>query len=107
MHCYEQIAPLTDQMLTLACAKQWGALPALEAQYSDLVERLKVIEAQEALDESQMARKHRLLSRIISSHDKICSYVVPQLTTLGDVLKSLERQQSLNQAYGQSDNAYP
>ena len=34
MHCYEQIAPLTEKMLLLARSKQWAALPALEAQYS-------------------------------------------------------------------------
>jgi flagellar protein FliS len=44
MHCYEQIAPLTERMLVLARAKQWGELPQLEGQCSSMVERLKDIE---------------------------------------------------------------
>ncbi|KVW92212.1 hypothetical protein ABW22_15910 [Thiobacillus denitrificans] len=92
-------------MRLLARTKQWGELPALEAQYSGLVDRLKAIEAQEPLDESQSARKYRLLSRIIADHDEICSFVMPQLATLEDALKSLERQHRLHKAYGQADEA--
>ena len=106
MHCYEQIAPLTERMLMLARSKQWGELPALEAQCSDTVDRLKAIEPQETLDESQSARKHRLLSRITSNHDEILSVVMPQLAMLGEALKSLALQQSLHKAYGQTDDAY-
>ena len=106
MHCYEQIAPLTERMLMLARSKQWGELPALEAQCSDTVDRLKTIEPLEMLDESQSARKYRLLSRITSNHDEILSVVMPQLAMLGEALKSLELQQSLHKAYGRTDDAY-
>ena len=105
MHCYEQMVPLTDQMLLLARTREWAALPALEAQYSGTIDRLKVIEAQETLDESQTARKHQLLSRIIANHHGICSFVMPQLDSLVDALKSLGRQHSLQQAYGRADDA--
>lgn len=105
MHCYEQIAPLTEEMLRLARAGQWGALPALEAQYSDTVDRLRVIEPLMTLDEAQSARKYQLLSRINSNHTEIASIVMPQLVRLGSVLKSLEQQQSLHKAYGQGNNA--
>lgn len=105
MHCYEQIAALTDHMLLLARTKQWGELPALEAQYSHTVDFLKVIEPLMLLDETPAARKHQLLSRIIANHDEICSFVTPQLATLGEALKSLERQESLRKAYGQADDA--
>jgi flagellar protein FliT len=107
MHCYEQVAMLTERMLILARAKQWGQLPLLEQQYSQMVDRLKSIEPLEVLDEAQSARKYRLLSRITSNHDEICSFVVPQLAKLGDILKSLEKQERLQKAYGQSDDAYP
>ena len=53
MHCYEQISPLTERMLELARAGQWGALPALEAQYSETVDRLRVIEPLMSLDDAQ------------------------------------------------------
>ncbi|WP_157648698.1 hypothetical protein [Thiobacillus denitrificans] len=55
--------------------------------------------------ESQSARKYRLLSRSLSSHGEICSFVMPQLATLGDALKRLERQQSLRKACGEAEDA--
>lgn len=105
MHCYEQIATLVDRMLMLARTNLWGELPGLEAQYSDMVDHLKTIEPLEALDEAQSARKYRLLSRIISAHDGVCSFVMPQLATLVDALKGLELTQSLHKAYGQTGDA--
>ncbi|WP_170954803.1 flagellar protein FliT [Polaromonas sp. AER18D-145] len=101
MHCYEQIAPLTERMLLLARTKQWGALPALEAQYSGMVDRLKVIEPLETLDEVQAARKYQLLSRITANSTEIFGMVMPQLTKLVTLMQSLEQQQSLQRTYGQ------
>ncbi len=103
MHCYEQIAPLTERMLLLARTKQWGALPALEAQYSGMVDRLKVIEPLETLDEAQAARKYQLLSRITSNSTEIFGMVMPQLTKLVTLMQSLEQQQSLQRTYGQGN----
>lgn len=105
MHCYEQIASLSERMLLLARTKQWGELPALETQYSDMVARLKAIDALETLDEAQSARKYQLLSRITANHAGISSLVVPQLARLRDALKSLEQQESLHKVYGQTDDA--
>ena len=76
MHCYEHIATLSERMLMLARTGLWGELPALEAQYSDKVDHLKAIEPLETLDEAQSARKYRLLSRITSTHDEVCSFVM-------------------------------
>lgn len=92
-------------MLLLTRTRQWGELPALEAQYSGMVAGLEAIEAKDPQDEAQSARKYRLLSRSISSHDEIRSLVMPQLTTLGGALKRLERQQSLRKACGEAEDA--
>ena len=104
MHCYEQIAPITEQMLMLARAGQWGQLPELEAQQSELVERLRAIEAGETLGESQTARKYQLLGRITAQQAEINSIVVPQLRELGLVIRNMASQQLLQQAYGQSND---
>lgn len=106
MHCYEQIAPLTERMLILARAKQWGELPVLEGQYSSMVERLKDIEPLSSLDEAQSARKYVLLSRISANSTEIFNMVMPQLAKLVGVMKSLEQQRSLHKAYGQPDDAH-
>ena len=105
MHCYEQIAPLTEKMLLLARSKQWAALPALEAQYSEMVDHLQAVETLEILDGEQLARKYKLLGRILANHDEVRNCVMPQLALLGDALKSLERQENLYKAYGQSNDA--
>jgi len=104
MHCYEQIAPLTERMLLLARIGQWAGLPMLEAQYSYTVDRLKLVEPVEILSEAQSARKFQLLQRITSNHDAIHTMVMPQLTRLTAILRSLEQQQDLHQAYGQTDD---
>lgn len=104
MHCYEQIAMLTEHMLVQARTGQWGELPAQETQYSSMVDRLKVIEPLESMMESQVARKYQLLSRITSNQSEISSLVMPQLAHLGEVLKSLEQQETLQKAYGQASD---
>jgi len=103
MHWYEQIAPLTERMLMLARLGHWGELPALEAMQSDIVDRLKVIEPDEELSESQKARKYQLLSRIIASQAEISKLVMPQLEELQLVLKNMTSQQLLQQTYGRSN----
>lgn len=107
MHCYEQIATLTDRMLVLARSGQWGELPAQEAMCSDLVDHLRVIEPLESLHEEQVARNYQLLSRITSSQAEISSLVMPQLRQLGEALKSMERQECLKKAYGQVNDIRP
>ena len=106
MHCYEQIAPLTERMLVLARAKQWGELPRLEGLCSSMVERLKDIEPLSTLDEAQSARKYVLLGRISANTTEIFGMVMPQLAKLVGVMKSLERQRSLHKAYGQPDDVH-
>jgi flagellar protein FliT len=106
MHCYEQIAPLTERMLVLARAKQWAELPALEAQCSGAVDRLREIEPLSMLDEAQSARKYVLLARISANSNEIYNMVMPQLAKLVGVMKSLESQRSLHKAYGHTDDAH-
>ena len=105
MHCYEQIATLAEQMLSLARTCQWGELPAHEAMYSGMVDRLKEIEALESLHEGQVARKYLLLSRIAAHQAEFSSLVMPQLRHLGEMLRNLEQQENLQKAYGQHSDS--
>ncbi len=101
LHCYEQLLPLTARMLELARAREWGALPGLEARCSAIIERLKVTEPLEQLDDAQRLHKYRLLSRLTTDRDAIVGIVGPQLAQLGATLESLRRSRGLNQTYGQ------
>jgi flagellar protein FliT len=106
MHCYEQIATLTERMLMQARNGHWGELPEQEMIYTGMVDRLTLIEPLESLFEAQVARKYQLLSRIISNQTEISSLLMPQLAHLGKVLKSLEQQESLQKAYSQVNDIY-
>ena len=104
MHCYEQIAKLAEQMLSLTRSCPWGELPAHEALYSGMVDRLKEIDPLESLHEEQVARKYLLLGRIAWHQAEISSLIMPHLRHLGQVLRNLERQESLQKAYGQTSD---
>ena len=99
MHCYEQIAPITERMLLLARSGEWGDLPLLETQQSDYVARLRSIEPEETLSEAQVARKYQLLGRIKAHQDELTALVLPQLMELGKVLKNMAQQNLLQNAY--------
>ena len=101
MHCYEKIALLAEQMLSLARSCHWGKLPAHEAMYSGMVDRLKEIDSLESLHEEQIARKYLLLSRIAWHQDEVSKLVMPQLQHLGEMLRNLEQQENVQKAYGQ------
>ena len=104
IHCYEQIAALTEHMVALARAANWEELTAVELQFSARVAYLKTIEqgpdAVDALDASQLAHKHRLLKRILADDAEIRDNISPKLAQLSALMGSLKRQQALNQAYG-------
>ncbi|MFI5445968.1 flagellar protein FliT [Polaromonas sp. UC242_47] len=101
IHCYEQLLPLAARMLILAKEKEWGALPELETRCSALIERLKVIEPLEKLDEQQRLYTYRLLGRLLADREAIMGIIGPQVAQLGATLESMQRSQGLNQAYRQ------
>lgn len=101
IHCYEQLLPLSARMLTLAKAKEWGALPELETKCSVLIERLKVIKPLEQLDEEQRLYTYRLLGRLLADREAIVSIIGPQVAQLGATLESMQRSHGLQQAYSQ------
>ncbi len=101
MSCYEQLAPLTEHMLELARAGNWDSLATAEAQFRTCVARLKTIEPEDALDQSQLDHKYQLLTRILADDAEIRGLISPQLAKLSVLLNSLQQQQNLHQAYGQ------
>ncbi|MFC5475975.1 flagellar protein FliT [Paraherbaspirillum soli] len=101
MHCYEQIAPLTGRMLELAREGDWDGLMTVEQQVRTCVERVKEITPVAALDQSQLAHKHRLLSKILADDAEIRDLITPKMKQLSALLGNLVRQQHVNQVYGQ------
>lgn len=105
LHCYEQISMTVESMLIPARSGQWGELPALEAKYSDMVDRLKTIEAQETLNEDQNKLKMCFLSGITKNHEEVTRLVKPQLDELSALIRSMSQQSNLAQAYGRGTSA--
>lgn len=100
MDCYEQIAPLVARMLTLARVGNWDALITLEAQFRADIERLKVMDPTDTLDQSQLERKHLLLKGILADDAEIRNLISPQMARLSALLGSMHQQQNLQQTYG-------
>lgn len=104
MHCYEQMASLTERMLLLARTDQWSGLAELEASYSAWIDHLRLLTADGAgpqLDEAQRERTRLLLGRIQGRHLAVCELVAPKVAHLRAVLRSLEWQTNLHSAYSQ------
>ena len=93
---YEKISALTSYMLVLTRTRRWGELPALEAQYSDMLQQLKMIESLQALNAEQSIEKCRLLHVINSNQYDISNLIQPQLDVLGANLRNLELPQHLH-----------
>lgn len=101
MQCYEQIAVLTASMLQHARAGSWDALASQEMTYRARVEDLKGIEPTQTLDARQLERKYQLLSRILADDAEIRDIITPELARLSQLLGTVQRRQTLQQAYGQ------
>jgi len=100
VHCYGQLASGVALMAELARAKEWGRLPALEAQCAAIVERLKVLVPLETLEPSQFEEALRLIERIRVDQDEVCGLVKPQIEQLIARMSYLQQQRSLGKAYG-------
>jgi flagellar protein FliT len=102
VHCYGQLASTMAQMVVLAQAKDWGALPAVEAQCAAIVDRLRVIEPIVALGPADAAEAQRLIAGIQSDQAIVNGLVKPQLERLMENMSVLQHRKSLDKAYGQA-----
>ena len=100
MQCYERIAVLTASMLQFARAGNWEAMAMEEVAFCACVERLKETEPAQVLNAAQVEQKYQLLCKIIADDAEIRDLVMPELARLGKLMGSMQRQQSLHQAYG-------
>lgn len=100
VHCYGQLAATVAQMVVLAQAKDWGALPAAEAQCAAIVERLRAIEPTVTLGPADTAEAQRLILCIQADQAIVSGIVKPQLEQLLENMSALQQRKSLDKAYG-------
>ena len=98
-HCYRQLAERVSLMAELARAKKWDRLPALEAECSSLVERLRVLKPLETLDAQQLAETRLLIERIRADQEAVRTLVLPQIEDLLERMGAMSQQQSVDRAY--------
>ena len=96
LHHYETIAGLSRQMLEHARADNWDDVITLGKQYYDAVESLRTFPPLDSAD--RLARKG-LLSQILDDDAKIRALAAPELSRLGHLLGSINRQRSVLHAY--------
>jgi len=97
---YEQIATITENMLTAARNDDWGEVLLLGQTYCESVERLREIGAQSVLDDTERASRHNLLVRILENDAGTRDLAMPQIARLSELLGRMKRQQTLLQTYG-------
>ena len=102
VHCYGQLASTMAQMVVLAQARNWGALPAAEAQCAAIVDRLRAIEPTVALGPADAAEAQRLIVCIQSDQAIVNGIVKPHLESLMESISVLQQRKSLDKAYGQA-----
>lgn len=102
VYCYGQLASTMAQMVVLAQAKNWGALPAAQAQCAAIVDRLRAIEPTVALGPADAAEARRLIVCIQSDQAIVNGLVKPQLESLVENMSALQHRKSLDKAYGQA-----
>jgi flagellar protein FliT len=105
LHCYEQMAPLTERMLALARSEQWAALGPLEAQFSALAEQVRLLEDCGCCGDHWFGRGAELHATIQANHEAVRALVLPEMARLAASLRSMEWQQSLQNAYSRPDHA--
>lgn len=99
---YELIAGLTQSMLRAARDGDWDGLIELEKQYRARVDELKPVDAHVTLDDSQRARKHAVIRRILDDDARIRDLATPHLMHLDRLLRSSRQRRALQEAYGNS-----
>ena len=98
---YEQLADAVKRMLELARAKEWTALPDLDAQCTAIVNHLHSLEPQmRSLDPLERARAMGLITSIQADQAELDALVKPQFARLMRRIDTLQRQEKLHGAYG-------
>jgi len=99
LELYQDIANITGAMLAAAQAEDWDTVAYQGQHYCEAVERLRLLEPQQQLDEAGRNLKYDLLVRILDNDAAVRELAMPQLVRLGHLLSRMKRQQQLLNTY--------
>lgn len=98
---YQRLAGTVKRMLALAQAKEWAALPDLDAECTAIVNHLHSLEPQMPdLDPLARARTLSLIACIQVAQAELATLTKPQFARLILRIDTLQRQEKVHGAYG-------
>ena len=99
MCLYENVATLTNEMLTAAREGDWDKMAELEARCSSQVSVLKQGEAPVSLTGALRERKVEIIRKILADDREIRNLAQPWMEQLSLLINSTGAERKLNQAY--------
>lgn len=97
---YVRLQKQVSVMLGLARSGEWEALIEQQADYLQLAERLRRLDAEIPLNPSDAARKAELLESILADDLAIREQLMARREELGHLMDSSRRQRDLHRSYG-------
>lgn len=96
---YEEVARITDNMLSAAHRQDWEQLVALEAGCAHCVESLKGCPVPGRLSDEAREQKVSLLKTILANDREIRNLADPWMQRMSQLLESASAQCRLNRSY--------
>lgn len=99
---YENVAIITNQMVSAAESNNWTLLATLEESCSLQVQVIKKNEVPVVLEEGERELKVRVIKKILADDRKIRDITQPRMAQLSELMRGSSTQNKLMKAY-QSD----
>lgn len=99
MCLYENVASITNEMLTAAREGDWDKLAELETRCSDQVSIIKMGEKPVQLNATLRERKAEIIRKILADDREIRHLAQPWMEQLSLLINSTGAERKLNQAY--------
>ena len=99
---YKLLSALTVQMLKAAEDGNWEELIVIEQQCSNLVDGMKLADAETRLDETARQYKNQLIQQILADEGKIGNLTRAWMAQLKNVMQSNLQEQRLLKTYGRT-----
>ncbi|WP_444677490.1 flagellar protein FliT [Halomonas sp. E19] len=97
---YRRLREQVAAMLVLAETGDWDALIEQQADYLQLVDRLRQLDVEVTLGDDDMVRKAELLEAILTDDLAIREQLMARRSELGRLMDSGRRQRDLHRSYG-------
>jgi len=102
---YENVATITNDMLTAARSGDWQLLAKLETDCSSQIQLIKNNGTSSELTEEVRTQKVAIIKKILADDKEIRDITEPWMAELSKLMRSNNTVRKLNQAYGAGNTA--